>query len=329
VLTIAIAIALAGCKRQKPPAMMRVWLGPFHGCATLKSGALECWGANDVGQLGDGTKTQSTFPVHATLATTSPEELAIGDRHTCGIFAGQVQCWGQGPWPAGTAATAIAAAGDRTCVINKEGAVRCWDYAKPEAVAPDGITGVASLIAVGGGHICAALTAPAREVRCAGDKPILVGATIKGLAAGGRHTCALLEDGSVQCWGKNDRGQLGDGTTTDTIVPVLIHALPPAIEIRAGASHTCARLRNNTVACWGDNQRHQLANGTSEPSARPLPLQGLVGVFELALAGDSACARLAEGGARCWGRNDAGQLGDGTISDHAVPMPIRSPVAAK
>ena len=52
-----------GCKRQKPPAMTRVWLGPFHGCATLKSGELECWGANDVGQLGDGTTNQSALPV--------------------------------------------------------------------------------------------------------------------------------------------------------------------------------------------------------------------------------------------------------------------------
>ena len=318
--------------------MTRVWLGLFHGCATLKSGELECWGANDVGQLGDGTTTQRTLPVRATITTSAPDDLALGARHTCGLFAGQPRCWGdnaraQLSVPAGIAATTIAAAADRTCVLTKEGGVRCWG--SPDLAAPEGLTGAASLLAMGPGWVCAAMTEPSKMVRCsgadargqsAGGRPVLAGLAVKGLAAGGAHTCALLEDGSVQCWGANDLGQLGEGTTTDSAAPALVHALPPAVEIRAGSSHTCARLRNNTVACWGDNHAHQLANGTSSPSSRPLPLQGLVGVFELALGGHSACARLAEGGARCWGGNGAGQLGDGTTSDHDVPMPIRSPV---
>lgn len=338
VLAIAAsAIWLTGCKRQKPPAMMRVWLGTYHGCATLKSGELECWGANDVGQLGDGTRTQSLLPVRAVVAFTPPDELALGTRHTCALSSGQVKCWGglRGqPAPQPESATAIAAAGDRTCVLTKAGGVQCWgENGDARPTAPDGITGVASLIAVGQGRVCVAITEPSRSVRCsgaddrgqsAGNRPVLVGATINGLAAGKHHTCALLEDGSIRCWGANDLGQLGDGTTTDAKEPVPVHALPPAVEIRAGNAHTCARLRNNTVACWGDNHAHQLANGTSEPSVRPLPLVGLVGVFELALGGDGACARLAEGGARCWGSNEAGQLGDGTTSDHDVPMPVRS-----
>jgi alpha-tubulin suppressor-like RCC1 family protein len=339
-VAIAIVVTIAGCKRQKPPAMTRVWLGPYHGCATLKAGELECWGANDVGQLGDGTKIQRTLPVLATatgVAAESPDDLAIGARHTCGLFSGHVSCWGDGArgqlasLPVGVRVTAISAAGDRTCALTKEGSVTCWGDGHAEPAAPEGITGVASLIAVGPGRVCAAITEPSRVVRCSGTdaKPMLAGATIKGLAAGGKHTCALLEDGSVQCWGANDLGQLGDGTTADTSAPALVHALPAAVEIRAGANHTCARLRNNTVACWGDNRAHQLANGTTVPSSRPLPLTGLVGVFELALAGDSSCARLAEGGARCWGGNSAGQLGDGTTTEHDVPMPIRSPMNRK
>jgi hypothetical protein len=337
-IAMAVAIAaLAGCKRQKPPAMTRVWMGPFHGCATLQSGGLECWGENDVGQLGDGTRVQSTLPVRVASIEAAPDDLALGTRHTCGLFAGQVRCWGDGTrgqlasLPAGTIVTAIAAAGDRTCALTKEGGVTCWGDGYAEPFAPEGIRGVASMIAVGPGRVCAAITEPARVVRCSGpdSKPLLAGAAIKGLAAGGGHNCALHEDGSVQCWGKNDRGQLGDGTATDTDAPVPVHGLPAALEIRAGASHTCARLRNNTVACWGDNHAHQLASGTTDPSARPLPLQGLVGVFELALGGDSACARLKEGGARCWGSNGAGQLGDGTTTDHDVPMPIRSPLGRK
>ena len=317
--------------------MTRIWLGPYHGCATLKSGALECWGANDVGQLGDGTSRQSLLPVAVSRATSAPDDLALGARHTCALSAGSVTCWGdasRGQHATLSGVSAIAAGGDQTCAITKEG-IRCWGDGNAAPAAPEGMVGVASLIAVGPGRVCAAMTEPSRVVRCAGaddrgqsagQQAVLLGASMKGLAAGKQHTCALLEDGSIQCWGANDLGQLGDGTTTDTHVPVLVHALPPAVEIRAGNAHTCARLRNNTVACWGDNHAHQLANGTSEPSARPLPLVGLVGVFELALAGDSACARLAEGGARCWGSNEAGQLGDGTVAAHDVPMPIRSPL---
>ena len=310
--------------------MTRVWLGPFHGCATVKSGELECWGANDVGQLGDGTKDQSLFPVRVTAAPGTPDDLAIGARHTCGLYAGQVRCWGDcargqlgGP-PAGTVATAISAAGDRTCVLTKEGAVSCWGDAPLE-----GLAGSASLVAVGVSNVCAAFTAPTREVRCTGLPPMLRNASIKGLAMGARHACALLEDGTVQCWGANESGQLGDGSTTDGASPVLVHALPQAVEIHAAGSTTCARLASNTVACWGDNTFHQLANGTTTKSTRPHPVQGLMGVFELALGGHSACARLAEGGARCWGGNEAGQLGDGTTVEHDVPMPVRSPVVAR
>lgn len=326
---------VVGCKRQKPPAMTRIWLGAYHGCATVKSGELECWGANDVGQLGDGTKNQSLFPVRVTASSGTPEELAIGGRHTCGLFAGQVRCWGDDSRhqisgvPKGGGFTAISASEHRTCVIGALGALQCWGDGEDPLSAPQGKGLAASLVAVGPGRVCAALTAPAREVRCAAGKPMLAGASIKGLTAGGRHTCALLEDGTVQCWGDNAHGQLGDGSTTSSDAPVLVHGLPAAIEIRASDRTTCARLWNNTVACWGANDFHQLANGTTAASARPQPLSGLVGALELALGGEGACARLAEGGARCWGRNQAGQLGDGSTSDHDVPMPVRSPLAKK
>jgi alpha-tubulin suppressor-like RCC1 family protein len=188
---------------------------------------------------------------------------------------------------------------------------------------------------VGEKHVCAAFAEP-KVVRCsgaddrgqaAGAQPVLAGAAVTALAAGGHHTCAVLEDGGIQCWGGNEVGQLGDGTTTDSRVPVLVHGLPPALDVRAGASHTCARLRNKTVACWGGNAAHQLANGMLASSSKPAPVTGLVGVQELALAGDSACARLADGAVRCWGGNAWGQLGDGTTSAHDVPMPIKAAAA--
>lgn len=357
----------AGCKKHKPPARSRIWLGASHACAQQKAGgALECWGANASGQLGDGTTAGRMLPGPLPLPLAplgdgaAPVELALGARHTCALRNGEVRCWGDGsrgqlgtgavtsqvtasaatPVMASgggvlSGAVALGAARDRTCALVGDG-VRCWGEGSLQAAEPEGFHGSALLVAVGEGHVCAAFGAP-RVVRCsgadeqgqsAGHQPLLANVIIKSLVAGRQHTCAMLEDGSLQCWGKNDAGQLGDGTTTDSRVPALVNGLPPALEVRAGARHTCARLRNNTVACWGANDAHQLANGTLDASAKPAPVTGLVGVQELVLAGDSACARLADGGIRCWGGNAWGQLGDGTTSAHDVPMPIKAaPVA--
>ncbi|MDB4936456.1 MAG: repeat domain protein [Labilithrix sp.] len=354
-IVVALAVAgLAGCKRQKPPARARVWVGPHHACALQKSGELECWGKNDASQLGDRTTENHALPASA-VKPGALDELAIGDSHTCALSAGGVQCWGAGArGQLGTGLTtslsaasvpviakgaplsavkAIDAYGDRTCAATPDG-VRCWGDGKPEAEETGGflLHGNATAIAVGSGFACASFTDPL-QVHCAGvdsvgqsagHEAILRGATIVNLTAGESHACALLEDGSIQCWGSNAKGQLGDGTTTDSRVPALVHGLPPAAEVRAGANHTCARLRTNTVACWGDNAAHQLANGTSKPSSKPAPIPGLVGVVELALAGDLGCARLTAGDVRCWGANTFGQLGDGTTVNHDVPMPVKS-----
>jgi alpha-tubulin suppressor-like RCC1 family protein len=353
------SVGAVGCKRNKPPALTRVWLGPSHGCGVTKGGELECWGANDAGQLGDGATVSQPRPVRITVGV-APTELALGARHTCGLFTDIVRCWGDGtqgqlaPSAASStasadpkvrptadghdtilaSATAIAAGGDRTCAITL-GGVRCWGDGRPVPYEPPAFNGRASALAVGPTHVCAAFLEPPM-VKCSGadersqsggGKPLLVGATIVSLTAGGRHSCALVDDGTVHCWGANDKGQLGDGTTTDSRTTNLVNGLPPASEVRAGTSHTCARLRDKTVACWGDNHAHQLVTGTGEGSSRPTPVQGLLGVVELVVAGDSSCARLGDGSVRCWGANGSGQLGDGTTADHDVPMPLHAPIA--
>jgi alpha-tubulin suppressor-like RCC1 family protein len=357
VVGVSAIAGVAGCKRHKPPALARIWLGPSHACSLQKTVSgpqlVECWGANDAGQLGDGTTTTRALPAPVLNAGTVTD-LAIGARHTCALGGGGVRCWGDGArGQLGTGlttargapsapviakgsplagATAIAAGGDRSCALTAQG-VRCWGDGNPEAQEPEDFHGAASALAVGSGFVCAAFADP-KTVRCsgaddrgqsAGKQPILTGPSLAGITAGAKHACVVLEDGSIQCWGANDQGQLGDGTTTDSRVPVLVHGLPPAAEVRAGANHTCARLRNNTVACWGDNRAHQLVNGTSTSSSKPAPLPGLVGVVELAVGGDSGCARLVTDGAvRCWGANTFGQLGDGTTEPHDVPMPVRA-----
>lgn len=345
VVALAIGVTCTGCKRHKPPALERVWLGRSHGCALEKNAGLSCWGKNDNGQLGDGTKQDRRFATRV-IDRERPTALAIGSAHTCGLFgAGTVRCWGGAPGKDLPSAgfTAIAAAGDLTCALHPEGA-RCWSTSSYRSgeVEADWLKS-ARIIAGGAQFMCAALDLP-RVVRCTGggewqpreylwgttgqplpqQRPdLLAGHDVVSLATGLGHACAALGDGSVMCWGENDEGQLGDGTKTLAKVPVQVVGLSGAASVHAGWRHTCARMKNGTVACWGDNRRYQLANGTTESRSAPGAMFGLTGVQEVALGGDSSCVRLTDGMVKCWGANDVGQLGDGSTFDNSVPMPIR------
>lgn len=212
----------------------------------------------------------------------------------------------------------------RGCAATKQGELVCWGGGaeRPHVVgaAFDG----------GARAVCAALADD--TPRCRGEDDAkrkaasVAGADVLLLAEGDAHTCALTSRELV-CWGANDAGQLGDGTTNASRTPVIVHGIAGVAQIVAGARHTCVRHDNGTVSCWGANDSYQLADGTTTPRARPTPVFGLVGVTKLAAAGDSTCALLSDASVRCWGKNDMGQLGDGTTKTRNVPSPIKSWVA--
>jgi Regulator of chromosome condensation (RCC1) repeat len=112
------------------------------------------------------------------------------------------------------------------------------------------------------------------------------------------HTCARLVDGTVRCWGRNDRGQLGDGTTVDAATPVTPAGLRGVVEVAAGASFTCARLEGGAVQCWGSGRL--LGDGIPRASLPPTAVPNVGGALEVRAAGLVTCARRADG-ARCWG----------------------------
>ena len=141
------------------------------------------------------------------------------------------------------------------------------------------------------------------------------------LAAGYGHTCALLSNATLRCWGENREGQLGNGTTANpgTAQPVAVSGITGATAITTGAYHTCALLGNGTVRCWGRNGQGQLGNGTFTNSSTPVAVSGLTGVAAVSGGGVHTCAVLTDGTVRCWGENEFGQLGNGTTAtcDHA------------
>lgn len=128
---------------------------------------------------------------------------------------------------------------------------------------------------------------------------------------GDSHACAVLSDGRVKCWGKNDYGQLGDGTKRDSLVPVFVLGIESAVCVSAGWRHTCAVLSDGSARCWGRNNSGQLGDGTQIDSTIPVMVSGLDNVMSVSTGGEHTCALLKDRTARCWGLNITGQVGIG------------------
>jgi alpha-tubulin suppressor-like RCC1 family protein len=142
------------------------------------------------------------------------------------------------------------------------------------------------------------------------------------VSAGGGHTCAIRDDRTVWCWGRNDFGQLGDGTAIDNAVPVQVVGVSGATQVRAGELHTCALDGMGDVRCWGHNSVGQLGDGTTTDSRSPVLVRDLAGITQLAVGNEHACAVRGDGSVACWGANSDGQLGDGTTSARSSPTTV-------
>ncbi|WP_203980986.1 RCC1 domain-containing protein [Planotetraspora silvatica] len=155
----------------------------------------------------------------------------------------------------------------------------------------------------------------------------LTAAKVTALSVRDTHSLALLDNGTVQAWGSNTHGQLGDGTSDHQSIPGVVTGLLSVRSIAAGGGFSLARLSNGIVQAWGANDLGQLGNGVVGPDVfLPAPVTGLTGVVAIAAGYNYALALLSNGTVRAWGINNFGQLGNGTTGGISpVPVPVVGP----
>jgi alpha-tubulin suppressor-like RCC1 family protein len=244
----------------------QVSAGTNHACVTMVTDQVECWGDGTWGALGDGSQLSRAIPALTVGLPTSPVySMSAGTVTGCAVISHlRVDCWGQ---DAGNGSAVSTIHTSAVGVLN----------------IPAG--GVAQVSAAFGACAVVMTGGTGTEVLCWGDnssgelgnnsttdetRPVRV-KNLSGVAqvtTGGRHACALTNQGGIDCWGSNSNGQLGDGTTTDRLTPVPVTGLPAkAVQVEAGGRHTCALLGNGTVWCWGKGAT--ASSATARPATAP------------------------------------------------------------
>jgi alpha-tubulin suppressor-like RCC1 family protein len=201
--------------------------------------------------------------------------------------------------------TQLAAGSEHSCARFSNGEVRCWGRDREGQVGN------------GGGPIPA--IDPVAPV-------VVIDRDVVAVTAGDEHTCVVLADGGVRCWGEDSFGQLGNGPgPNDAQSPASVPGVTGASAIAAGAEHTCAVLASGGVKCWGRNNSGQLGNDDPNSSEyEPVDVVGLTGAVAVAAGAEHTCAIVQGGAMRCWGNNGYGQLGNDQVGggDQRVPVDV-------
>lgn len=305
--------------------------GGEHNCGLTSDGRAYCWGANGHvgGRLGDGTQLNRHEPQAVTggieFRSIVAAPLAGGETmrnaFSCGLSnAGETYCWG----------------GNFSQQLGIPGGNR---------LSPQQVVGAPAFeqLALGAQHACARTAAD--ETYCWGGnfygmlgrggiggsnqvvpESISGGNTFTTLVAGAYHTCGLEATGAAYCWGRNNRGQLGDGTSgTDRSEPVSVVGGLTFVSLAAGFEHTCGVAASGSTYCWGYGNFGQLGNGTTGPTnvaLTPVLVSGGHSFASLVAGYYHTCGVTSTGSALCWGWNQDGQLGDGTIIARTTPVQV-------
>lgn len=331
-LSYRVPTAIPTTDMVAPPVITAVSAGTTHSCAVTTASKIYCWGDGYYYKLGQGTTTDYPQPIQvidSLLAGKTITSLSAGFIHNCIIADAQGYCWGNNgygqfgtgtttssgrpvliPAFAGKTVTSITAGFFSTCAA-VDGEAYCWGY-NPTGRIGDGTT-----------------TTSYVPVKVAG---LLVGKAVTEVSMGRNHSCAVANN-EVYCWGANTNGQLGNGGTTASLVPVKVTGLPAGKTLKglsSGAAHSCV-IAEGTIYCWGSNVAGQLGIGTNTDSTKAMPVNGLLrgkavtmvsaGMDDSANGAGSHTCAIAAGTAYCWGSNANGEVGNNsTTASFNVPM---------
>ena len=286
-------------------------VGQDHACGKTTGGAVYCWGYNNYGQVGDGTKQNTRSTPVLVPGVTSPIDIGAGENHTCALMSsGQVMCWGGNTY---------GQLGDQTTT----------DRLSPVVVS--GQTTFKAL-SVGARHNCGTLAN--NQLYCWGSNsggqlgdgtktdrtsPVFtqfvgVSATAASIGAGRSMTCAALTNGGAYCWGITP-------TATQTR-PTLVSGAPSSGSVVGGGLHACGISTAAAAYCWGWNGG-ALGNGDIANSDTPVLVAGGLSFSMITVSwNDFTCGIATTGKSYCWGKNAAGALGDGTQTTRTSPQEI-------
>lgn len=325
-----------------PARWTEVAAGPAHTCATSSDGVAFCWGRTAMHRLGfesadepcleDGTACLRPVPVGGEPRLS---DVTIGEAHGCGLFQATAYCWGwnrfgqlgdagqavqrcftpdgDDPLPCSLEAIPVALGFDvvdvdagpsHSCAVTAGGDVYCW--------------GINQFGQLGTGAREPGAT-PRRTLTPEDERFIEVAAALS-------HTCALAASGNAYCWGANPDGEFGDGTRTDSDVPVRVDTDRQFITIDAAIGHVCAIDTEGALFCWGFYGNGRLGGGTVETSRlRPYAIALPEPVRQVTTGQTHTCAVAADDSLYCWGGNALGQLGIGAAPDQYRPVEVSFP----
>jgi alpha-tubulin suppressor-like RCC1 family protein len=309
ILIIGTGSPLAEAASADGPFVTRaVSVGVNHSCAVMSDKTVKCWGANDRGQLGDGTTTNRDFPVDVN-GVSNALSVAVGHNYSCALLeGGTVMCWGSAMYtgtgdPTSIAqpqtvsdlsgVTQISAGIWQTCALTTSGEVFCWG-ARSDIEGP------------------VANTFPIASV----PYQITELSQVEAISVGQTSACALIANATVRCWGQQFGGNLGNGESNSTRIatPVTVTGISNATGISLSSlSGACATLSTGSVKCWGPRINIQLGISLFAATV-PVLVPGISSATVVALNYSVGCAILSSGSVKCWGATSGGLIGAGPFN---------------